>query len=91
MDEVEEVLNIACAPISWPIGSGKEFKGVYHILRDEVIVYQQGMGHTMQDSIIIKVCITLKLKSTLVITLNNCVKKWNWFKGLLMSLISICF
>ncbi|MCJ8274283.1 MAG: GTP-binding protein, partial [Psychrosphaera sp.] len=54
LDEVEEVLNIACAPISWPIGCGKEFKGVYHILRDEVILYQQGMGHTMQDSVIIK-------------------------------------
>jgi peptide chain release factor 3 len=54
MDEVEAVLDIACAPISWPIGSGKEFKGVYHILRDEVILYQQGQGHTMQDSVIIK-------------------------------------
>lgn len=54
LDEVEEVLKIACAPISWPIGCGKEFKGVYHILRDEVILYQQGMGHTIQDSEVIK-------------------------------------
>ncbi|MFT5162903.1 MAG: peptide chain release factor 3 [Alteromonadaceae bacterium] len=54
LDEVEEVLKIACAPISWPIGSGKEFKGIYHILRDEVILYQQGQGHTIQKSIIIK-------------------------------------
>ncbi|WP_156509170.1 GTP-binding protein, partial [Oleiphilus sp. HI0132] len=28
MDEVEDVLKIACAPITWPIGMGKEFKGV---------------------------------------------------------------
>lgn len=27
MDEVEEVLKIACAPITWPIGMGKSFKG----------------------------------------------------------------
>ncbi|WP_199609136.1 peptide chain release factor 3 [Flocculibacter collagenilyticus] len=54
MDEVEDVLNIACAPVTWPIGMGKEFKGVYHILRDEVILYQQSMGHTIQDSQIIK-------------------------------------
>ncbi|MPY22712.1 peptide chain release factor 3 [Shewanella psychropiezotolerans] len=54
MDEVEDVLNIACAPITWPIGSGKEFKGVYHLLRDEVILYQSGQGHTIQDSKIIK-------------------------------------
>ncbi|RCU43222.1 MULTISPECIES: peptide chain release factor 3 [Corallincola] len=49
MDEVEDVLNIACAPITWPIGSGKLFKGVYHILRDEVILYQSGQGHMIQE------------------------------------------
>lgn len=27
MDEVEDVLKIACAPITWPIGMGKSFKG----------------------------------------------------------------
>ncbi len=47
-------MQIACAPITWPIGAGKEFKGVYHLLRDEVILYQGGMGHTIQDSQIIK-------------------------------------
>ncbi|GGD55879.1 peptide chain release factor 3 [Lacimicrobium alkaliphilum] len=54
LDEVEEVLKIKCAPITWPIGMGKEFKGVYHLLRDETILYQTGQGHTMQDSRIIK-------------------------------------
>ncbi|MGI2105263.1 peptide chain release factor 3 [Shewanella frigidimarina] len=54
MDEVEDILKIACAPITWPIGSGKEFKGVYHILRDEIILYQSGMGHTIQEERIIK-------------------------------------
>ena len=54
LDEVEEVLNIKCAPITWPIGMGKEFKGVYHLLRDETILYQTGHGHTIQDSRIIK-------------------------------------
>jgi peptide chain release factor 3 len=39
LDEVESVLNIRCAPITWPVGMGKSFKGVYHFLRDEVILY----------------------------------------------------
>ncbi|MGL6175586.1 MAG: peptide chain release factor 3, partial [Vibrionaceae bacterium] len=39
----------ACAPVSWPIGCGKEFKGVYHMLRDETILYQSGQGHTIQE------------------------------------------
>ncbi len=29
LDEIEKVLGIATCPINWPIGSGKEFKGVY--------------------------------------------------------------
>ena len=48
MDEVESVLNIACAPITWPIGMGKQFKGVYHLYRDETLLYQSGQGHTIQ-------------------------------------------
>ncbi|UAA39986.1 peptide chain release factor 3 [Paraneptunicella aestuarii] len=54
LDEVEDVLNIKCAPITWPIGMGKEFKGVYHLLRDETTLYQTGQGHTIQKSRIIK-------------------------------------
>lgn len=53
LDEVESELNIACAPVSWPIGCGKEFKGVYHIHRDEAILYSSGQGHTIQEERII--------------------------------------
>ena len=54
LDEVETELDIMCAPVTWPIGSGKRFKGVYHIHRDEAILYQSGQGHTIQDVRIIK-------------------------------------
>lgn len=54
MDEVENELKIACSPITWPIGCGKEFKGVYHIHRDETILYTSGQGHTIQEERIIK-------------------------------------
>src|SRR6056297_3977044 len=54
MDEVEDVRKIACAPITWPIGMGKSFKGVYHLLRDEVILYQSGQGHTIQQERVIR-------------------------------------
>ena len=29
LDDIEQVLGIETCPINWPIGSGKEFKGVY--------------------------------------------------------------
>ena len=54
LDEVETELNMLCAPITWPIGCGKEFKGVYHLHRDETILYQTGQGHTIQEVRIIK-------------------------------------
>lgn len=54
LDEVETELNMACSPISWPIGCGKGFKGVFHIHRNEAILYQSGKGHTIQDGQTIK-------------------------------------
>lgn len=54
LDEVEKELNILCAPITWPIGSGKSFKGVYHLQRDEVILYHSGEGYHIQRQNIIK-------------------------------------
>jgi peptide chain release factor 3 len=40
LDEVERVLGIACAPVTWPIGMGRELRGVYHLLEDRIYVYQ---------------------------------------------------
>jgi peptide chain release factor 3 len=54
LDEVEHELHIACAPITWPIGCGKLFKGVYHLYRDETYLYQSGQGHTIQEVRIVK-------------------------------------
>jgi peptide chain release factor 3 len=40
MDEVEKTLNIQCNPISWPIGMGKGFKGIYHRLQKKIILFR---------------------------------------------------
>ncbi|MDE7286763.1 MAG: peptide chain release factor 3, partial [Lachnospiraceae bacterium] len=39
LDEIEKELGIATCPINWPIGSGKNFKGVYDRDRQCVITY----------------------------------------------------
>ena len=54
LDEVEEVLKIQCAPVTWPIGMGKRLKGVYHFLRDEVLLYEAGKNYETQQAEIIK-------------------------------------
>ena len=40
LDEIESVLNISCAPITWPIGMGRSLKGVYHLVQDRIYVYE---------------------------------------------------
>jgi peptide chain release factor 3 len=40
LDEIEKVLRITCTPITWPIGMGRELRGVYHMLEDRIYVYQ---------------------------------------------------
>lgn len=42
LDEIENVLSIQCSPITWPIGMGKRFKGIYHLIEDAVYLYESG-------------------------------------------------
>lgn len=50
MDEVESVLKIQCAPMTWPIGMAGRFKGVYHLYDDEIHVYEAGHGDVAVDN-----------------------------------------
>src|SRR5438477_5596758 len=52
LDEVESVLGIQCAPVTWPIGMGSRLKGVYHLQSGEVHLYEPGRNFTRQDSTI---------------------------------------
>jgi peptide chain release factor 3 len=52
LDEVESVLGIQCAPVTWPIGMGKRLKGVVHLLTGEVHLFEPGRNFTRQDSTI---------------------------------------
>ncbi len=49
LDEIETVLKINCAPITWPIGMGKFFKGIYHLLEDKIYLYQSGKNDRVQE------------------------------------------
>ena len=42
LDEIERVLGIRTAPITWPIGMGRELRGIYHLLEDRIYVYAAG-------------------------------------------------
>ncbi|HET8806869.1 MAG TPA: peptide chain release factor 3 [Methylophaga sp.] len=40
LDEVERILNIRCAPVTWPIGMGKGFKGIFHLYNDSIRLFE---------------------------------------------------
>ncbi|MGI9317129.1 MAG: peptide chain release factor 3 [bacterium] len=51
MDEVEQVLKISCSPMSWPIGMGKSFVGVYRLYDDTAHLFA-GRGSLSEDKLI---------------------------------------
>ncbi len=53
LDEVEDVLKIRCAPVTWPIGMGKGFKGVYHLYSDNVHLFSATHGGRIKSGEVI--------------------------------------
>ena len=50
LDEIESIFHIHCAPVTWPIGMGKYFKGIYHLIEDTVYFYRVGEHERMGKS-----------------------------------------
>ncbi|MCB9541250.1 MAG: peptide chain release factor 3 [Myxococcales bacterium] len=40
MENVEENLGLACVPLTWPIGMGKRFEGIYDLVHKRVVFYE---------------------------------------------------
>lgn len=54
LDEVEEVLKIQCAPMTWPIGMGKSFKGVFDLYTDKIHLFSSTHGGKIQEGEIVE-------------------------------------
>ena len=65
LDEVESVLKIACAPMTWPIGMGKRFKGVYHLYRDAVQLFSANHGGRIAEGDLIEGLYNVRLDELL--------------------------
>ena len=42
LEHIEDELQIECAPVLWPIGSGRSFRGCYRLDKDELVVFERG-------------------------------------------------
>ena len=43
IDDVENTLGISCYPVTWPIGMGGLFRGLFHRLDNKVYLYAKGI------------------------------------------------
>ncbi len=54
LEEIESVLKIDCAPITWPIGMGKTFRGVFDLRHDRLVRFTPGEERRHDDSELIE-------------------------------------
>jgi len=47
LDEVEKELKITACPMSWPVGQGRNFKGVYSLYENRLVLFD---SNSLQDS-----------------------------------------
>ena len=53
LSDIEDKLQIECIPLSWPIGMGKRFKGVYNLFKKELHLFTPGRNTVARDGIVI--------------------------------------
>ncbi len=81
MDEVESVLRIKCAPMTWPIGMGKRFKGVYHLYKDEIHLFSAQHGGKIAEATVIKGLNNPQLDQLLVLQADELREEIELVKG----------
>ncbi len=54
LEEIESVLKMDCAPVSWPLGMGKSFRGVFDLQRDRLVRFTPGEERVREDAEVIE-------------------------------------
>src|SRR5690606_2276911 len=52
LSEIEEVLGMECAPVTWPLGMGKRFGGVYHLQTNCLLRFTPGEERRSEAEVI---------------------------------------
>src|SRR5918996_5434172 len=51
LDEIERVLGISAAPMNWPLGDGQNFRGVYDLEQQALLLYERSGRGTRTEPI----------------------------------------
>jgi peptide chain release factor 3 len=53
LDEIERVLGMPCAPLTWPVGQGRAFRGIYDLRTSSMRVFRPGEDRRSEDDEIV--------------------------------------
>ncbi|MFA9438532.1 peptide chain release factor 3 [Uliginosibacterium sp. sgz301328] len=92
LDEIESVLEMECAPMTWPIGMGKRFRGVYHLYNDTISFFDphaekgtseiiEGLDNPRLDELIAEQADELRLEVELVRGASHAFDKDKYLSG----------
>jgi peptide chain release factor 3 len=54
LSQIEDKLQIECVPLSWPIGAGKGFRGVYNRYRGELFLFTPGEETRPREGVLVR-------------------------------------
>lgn len=51
LDQIEQELGLQVQPVTWPLGGGRDFKGVYDFFEKKCALYQSGKNFLKQEPV----------------------------------------
>lgn len=77
LDEIEEELKIEVRPLSWPIGNGPDFKGVYNLFDKSLYLFTPNK-QTLEEGLSLDVHDNQLSEEIGKNSANSFAKSWNW-------------
>ena len=53
LQDIEQHLKIECAPLTWPVGMGKQFRGTFNIFHNEMRVFSATGNERVQEALVV--------------------------------------
>ena len=86
LDEIEEQLHVKTRPLSWPINSGADFKGVYNIYKRSLNLFDANVQE-IEEGFLFEDINDPELEKYIGTDASSLREDWNWSKGFILNLI----
>ena len=81
LDEIEQKLDVRVRPLSWPIGMGQRFRGVYNLYEKKLVLFNPHGKQDEEEVIVFEDLANPDLKNASAKARPaNCATTWRWWK-----------